>query len=81
MLIDDVAMPGLAIGGFDGFDEGWYKDGPGSLELAATISEGALAQITAVPEPGTWAMLVSGLLLVVAATGRSHAPSRRCLSQ
>lgn len=66
MLIDDVVMPGLQVGGFNAFDTGWYKDGPGNLELVATISESAFAQITAVPEPETWAMLVAGLLIVVA---------------
>ena len=77
MLIDDVSMPGLTIGGFDVFDTGWFKDGPGSLELVATISETAYAQITAVPEPEVWALLAAGLVLVVVRSRRHAAIASR----
>lgn len=76
LLLDDVRMAGLENGSFDAIDRGWFQDGPGSLELVATISDEQLAAITAVPEPS------GGLLMLVGSAGllawRRHRQAPAC---
>jgi len=64
LIIDDIAMPGLMNGNFNLYDQAWFGDGPGTLEFVATISEEKLLEITAVPEPRTYVLLLIGLWLV-----------------
>jgi hypothetical protein len=45
LLIDEIEFPGLANGGFDRFDYGWFSAGPGHLDLVATISESRYQEI------------------------------------
>jgi hypothetical protein len=39
LLLDSIVFPGLRNGEFNQFDEGWFWEGPGRLELVATIRE------------------------------------------
>lgn len=73
LIIDDVSMPGVVNGRFSAGDAGWFKDGPGTLELVATIGEERLAQITAVPEPATYLMMLGGLTLMGVCARRGRA--------
>ena len=37
VLLDSIVFPGLRNGEFDQFDEGWFWEGPGRIDLVATI--------------------------------------------
>lgn len=46
-LVDAVSFTGLENGGFDRFDLGWFWEGPGRLDLVATVEREAFLHVLA----------------------------------